>query len=313
MAAKRVSVHVEGRKLQLSNLDKVLYPATGTTKGEVIDYYSRIAPVLLPHLADRPLTRKRWPDGVEADSFFEKNAPRGTPSWVRTAELPTPGSSRGRETLTYVVAGDLPTLVWLGNLAVLEFHVPQWRIDDDGTAQAPDRLVVDLDPGPPATVIQCAQVALLLAEALAADGLPSYPKTSGSKGLQMYVGLDGKSDDGQVSDYVRGLAQRLEAEHPKLIVSRMDKNLRRGKVFIDWSQNNAAKTTVAAYSLRGRETPTVSTPVTWDEIEKAARSAASSRLPLRFGFHDVLARIDKDGDLLEPLLADAHALPMATG
>jgi bifunctional non-homologous end joining protein LigD len=312
MVANRVRVDVDGRTLQLSNLDKVLYPETGTTKGEVIDYYSRIAHALLPHLAERPLTRKRWPDGVEAGSFFEKNAPRGTPSWVRTAELPTPGSSRDRETLTYVVADDLPTLVWLGNLAVLELHVPQWRIDHDGGARAPDRLVVDLDPGPPATIIQCAQVALLLAEALAADGLPSYPKTSGSKGMQMYVGLDGESDDGQVSDYVRGLAQRLEAEHPKLIVSRMDKNLRRSKVFIDWSQNNAAKTTVAPYSLRGRETPSVSTPVTWGEVETAARSAASSRLPLRFEFDDVLARVDEHDDLLEPLLNDAHALPTAT-
>ncbi len=311
MAQNRVRVDVGGRAVGLTNLDKVLYPETGTTKGEVIDYYTRVAPVLLPHLADRPLTRKRWPDGVEADSFFEKNVPRGAPDWVRTAELPTPGSTKDRETIDFVVADDLATLVWLGNLAVLELHVPQWKIRPDGTAGLPDRLVVDLDPGVPATVVHCAQVALLLAEELAGDGVVSYPKTSGSKGLQMYAGLDGSADDAQVSAYARALAQRLEKKHPKLVVSRMDRVLRRGKVFVDWSQNNAAKTTVAPYSLRGREVPSASTPLTWDEVERAARSTARSRLPLRFGIDDVLDRVDEHGDLLEPLLEDAHRLPAA--
>ncbi len=306
--AKKVSVDVDGRRLGLSNLDKVLYPEHGTTKGEVIDYYTRIAPVLLPHLADRPLTRKRWPDGVAAGSFFEKNAPRGTPDWVRTVELPSPGSTRGTETVTYVVCEDLPTLVWLANLAVLEMHVPQWRVDGD-EPRHPDRLVLDLDPGAPANVIECCQVALILAEALADDGLLSYPKTSGSKGMQMYVALDGDAEVDAVHGYARRLAERLEKEHPRLVVSRMEKRLRPGKVLVDWSQNNATKTTVAPSSLRGREQPTDSTPVTWDEVEQAARSNARTRLPLRFDYQDTLARVADNGDLMAPLHDEAHALP----
>jgi bifunctional non-homologous end joining protein LigD len=310
MASKKLSVEVEGRKLGLSNLDKVLYPETGTTKGEVIDYYTRIAPVLLPYLADRPLTRKRWPDGVEAESFFEKNAPRGTPEWVRTVTLPSPGSTRNRETVTYVVCDELPTLVWLANLAVLELHVPQWRVDGD-QPQNPDRLVLDLDPGAPATVIECCQVALLLAEALADDGLLAYPKTSGSKGLQMYVALDGKAPVDDVHGYARRLAERLEIEHRDLVISRMEKRARAGKVLVDWSQNNAAKTTVAPYSLRGRERPTVSAPVTWEEVERTARSKARSRLPLRFDYAETLARVEEDGDLMSPLQDEAHPLEVA--
>ncbi len=310
MASKKVSVEVEGRKLGLSNLDKVLYPETGTTKGEVIDYYTRIAPVLLPYLADRPLTRKRWPDGVEAESFFEKNAPRGTPEWVRTVTLPSPGSTRNRETVTYVVCDDLPTLVWLANLAVLELHVPQWRVAGD-EPQNPDRLVLDLDPGAPATVIECCQVALLLAEALADDGLLAYPKTSGSKGMQMYVALDGKAPVDDVHGYARRLAERLEIEHRDLVISRMEKRARAGKVLVDWSQNNAAKTTVAPYSMRGRERPTVSAPVTWEEVERTARSKARTRLPLRFDYAETLARVDQDGDLMAPLQGEAHPLEVA--
>jgi bifunctional non-homologous end joining protein LigD len=310
MASKKLSVEVEGRKLGLSNLDKVLYPETGTTKGEVIDYYTRIAPVLLPYLADRPLTRKRWPDGVEAESFFEKNAPRGTPEWVRTVTLPSPGSTRNRETVTYVVCDELPTLVWLANLAVLELHVPQWRVDGD-QPQNPDRLVLDLDPGAPATVIECCQVALLLAEALADDGLLAYPKTSGSKGLQMYVALDGKAPVDDVHGYARRLAERLEIEHRDLVISRMEKRARAGKVLVDWSQNNAAKTTVAPYSLRGRERPTVSAPVTWEEVERTGRSKARTRLPLRFDYAETLARVEEDGDLMSPLQDEAHPLEVA--
>jgi bifunctional non-homologous end joining protein LigD len=302
--SSRVIVDVEGRRLGLTNLDKVLYPDTGTTKAEVIDYYTRLAPVLLPHLAGRPLTRKRWPDGVEAESFFEKNAPRGTPDWVRTVELPSPGSSRGSETVTYVVCDELPTLVWLANLAVLELHVPQWRVSN-GAPQNPDRLVVDLDPGPPAGIVECCQVALLLAEALAADGLLAYPKTSGSKGLQAYVALDGAAPVDEVHGYARRLAERLEKRHPKLIVSKMDKSVRRRKVLIDWSQNNAAKTTVAPYSLRGRAAPTVSTPVTWSEVEATAHEGA----PLQFDLADVPDRVAADGDLLSALHEDAHSLP----
>lgn len=304
MAGQRVRVNVEGRTLGLSNLDKVLYPDTGTVKGQVIDYYTRIAPVLLPHLVDRPLTRKRWPDGVGAEDFFEKNLPRGTPQWVRTEELPAPGSTMNRDTVTYVMADDLPTLVWLANLAVLELHVPQWQVDDAGDALNPDRLVVDLDPGEPADIVQCAQVGLLLAEAFDADGLTSYPKTSGSKGMQMYIGLDRSANDDDVSRYVRHLAQRLEKERPDDIVSLMKRDLRRGKVFIDWSQNNSSKTTIAPYSLRGRAEPTVSTPITWDEVEEAA----AGRTRLKFDLDDVLARAE-DGDLLSPLLDDAFSLP----
>jgi bifunctional non-homologous end joining protein LigD len=308
MAGNKVTVDVEGRRLGLSNLDKVLYPETGTTKGEIIEYYTRVAPVLLPHLADRPLTRKRWPDGVAADSFFEKNAPKGTPDWVETVTLPSPGSSRGTDTVTYVVCNDLPTLVWLANLAVLELHVPQWTVDG-ATPRNPDRLVIDLDPGPPATIVECCQVGLILAQALAADGLLAYPKTSGSKGLQAYVALDGASDVREVHSYARALAERLEKEYPDIIVSKMEKKVRGGKVLIDWSQNNAAKTTIAPYSLRGREQPTVSTPVTWDEVDAAAAAPPEDGLPLRFDFHAALDRIDADGDLLEALHADHHQLP----
>lgn len=304
VADSKVIVDVAGRRLGLSNLDKVLYPQTGTTKGEVIQYYTQVAPVLLPHLADRPLTRKRWPDGVAADSFFEKNAPRGTPDWVRTVELPSPGSSRGTETVTYVVCDDLPTLVWLANLAVLEFHVPQWRVDRSQPLN-PDRLVFDFDPGPPATIVECGQVALLVAEALARDGLLAHPKTSGSKGMQAYVALDADTPVEEVHGYARRLAERLEKAHPKLIVSRMDKSVRRNKVLIDWSQNSAAKTTVAPYSLRGADAPTVSMPVTWDEVERTATKGD----PLRFDLTDALARVETDGDLLADLLTEAYSLP----
>ncbi|WP_053205315.1 non-homologous end-joining DNA ligase [Jiangella muralis] len=305
----KVNVDVEGRTLGLSNLEKVLYPETGTTKGEIIQYYTHAASVLLPHLRDRPVTRKRWPNGVEEANFFEKNAPRGTPPWVRTAELPSPGSTMDRETVVYVMADDLPTLVWLANLAVLELHVPQWTVDASGAGTNPDRLVVDLDPGEPANIIQCCQVALLLGELFDDAGLPSYPKTSGSKGMQMYVALDGSATDDEVSGYARGLAQRLEQEHPKLVISRMERAARGGKVFIDWSQNNSAKTTIAPYSVRGRARPTVSTPVTWDEVEAGARSTATKRLPLQFDIDDVLARLADDGDLLAPMLDEAHVLP----
>lgn len=304
MVGSKVIVDVEGRRLGLSNLDKVLYPETGTTKGEVIEYYTRVASVILPHLADRPLTRKRWPDGVAADSFFEKNAPRGTPDWVRTVELPSPGSSRGTETVTYVICDDLPTLVWLANLAVLEFHVPQWRVDDTEPSN-PDRLVFDFDPGPPASIVQCCQVALLVAEALATDGLLAHPKTSGSKGMQAYVALDAAVPVDEVHGYARRLAERLEKAHPKLIVSRMDKSVRRNKVLIDWSQNSAAKTTIAPYSLRGADAPTVSMPVTWDEVERTATKGS----PLRFDLVDALERVEEDGDLLASLHDEAYAIP----
>ncbi|MFG2105788.1 non-homologous end-joining DNA ligase [Micromonospora chersina] len=303
MPADRLKVDVEGRSLELSNLDKVLYPKAGFTKGEVIDYYTRIAPVLLPHLQDRPLTRIRFPNGVDGGSFFEKNAPAATPAWVRTENLPAPGSSKGRETIDYVVADDLPTLVWLANLAALELHTPQWKIGEH-----PDMMVVDLDPGAPAALKQCCQVALLMRDRLADDGIDSYPKTSGKKGMQLCCPIAGTQDADLVSDYAKRIAQELEKAHPKLIVSKMAKNLRPGKVFIDWSQNNAAKTTVAPYSLRAQDVPSVSTPLTWDEVEAGAAGKRPSTKP--YTAPEVLKRVEKQGDLLAPLLDGGPELPL---
>lgn len=289
----KVVVDVEGQQVALTNLDKVLYPAVGFTKGQVLDYYTRIAPVLLPHLAGRALTRKRYPDGVEGQVFFEKNTPRGTPDWVTTVELPSPGSSKGRETIDYAVVDSLAALVWTANLASLELHTHQWRVG----AAGPDMVVFDLDPGPPATIVECCEVALLLRPVLEADHLTAYAKTSGSKGLQLYTRADPFDSSEQTSAYAKELAQRFETSHPDLVVHRMTKSLRPGKVLLDWSQNSAAKTTVTAYSLRARERPTVSTPVTWDEVAEC-RSAAD----LVFTSDDVLARVDEHGDLFAPLL-----------
>jgi bifunctional non-homologous end joining protein LigD len=294
-------VTVDGRQLTLSNLGKVLYPEYGFTKGEVIDYYTRVAPAMLPHLADRPATRKRHPDGVGAASFFEKNAPSHTPGWVRTATLPTPGSSRGHETLDFVVIDDLPTLVWCANLAALELHVPQWRIGPRDGTRKPDLLVFDLDPGAPATIVDACRVGCLLRDLLDADGLASYPKTSGKKGLHLYVPLE---ETARTADYAKRAAQHLEAEHRDLVVSRMDRRLRTAKVFVDWSQNNPAKTTVAPYSLRAADEPTVSTPVTWAEVE-----ACGTPADLHFVAGQVLDRIDEHGDLLDALLHDRQKLP----
>ena len=292
----KVVVDVEGRQVALTNLEKVLYP-DGFTKGQVLDYYTRIAPVLLPHLAGRALTRKRYPDGVEGQVFFEKNAPRGTPEWVRVVTLPSPGSSKGRDTIDYAVVDELAALVWTANLAALELHTHMWRVSDEGVALPPDMVVFDLDPGPPATIVECCQVAQLLRPLLEADGLSPLAKTSGSKGLQLYARADDFGSAEETSAYAKGLAQRLEKEQPELVVHRMTKSLRDGKVLVDWSQNSAAKTTVSVYSLRAREHPTVSTPVTWDEVE-----SCSSPRDLVFTSDDVLARVEQHGDLFAPLL-----------
>lgn len=293
MSGTRIAVDVQGRQLTLTNLDKVLYPASGFTKAQVVDYYTRVAPVLLPHLADRALTRKRYPDGVEGQVFFEKNAPRGTPDWVRTVRLPSPGSTKSRETIDYVVVDGLAALVWTANLASLELHTHQWRVGSD----SPDQLVFDLDPGEPATVVECCQVARLLRPLLAADGLTPLAKTSGSKGLQLYARAETFGSAEETSAYAKALAQRLEAEYPELVVHRMTKSLRTGKVLVDWSQNSAAKTTVSVYSLRARPRPTVSTPVTWAEVDACRRPQ-----DLVFGSEDVLARVAEHGDLFAPLL-----------
>ncbi|WP_279581917.1 non-homologous end-joining DNA ligase [Fodinicola feengrottensis] len=236
-----VTVEIEGRKLRLSNLDKVLYPKSRTTKGEVIDYYSRIAPVMLPHLAGRPVTRKRWPDGVAKQPFFEKNMPRGTPSWIRTVNLPVPGSTMDRETIDFVVLADLAGLVWSANLAALELHVPQWKVGPRGAAKHPDLLVVDLDPGDGAGLADCMEVAVLVRDRMAQDGLTTYPKTSGNKGMQLYAPVSAKQDSSVVSAYAHAIADELAEKHPRKILSQMTKALRRGKIFIDWSQNNAAQ------------------------------------------------------------------------
>jgi bifunctional non-homologous end joining protein LigD len=300
----KVAVQVDGRTLSLTNLDKVLYPDVGFTKGEVIDYYTRIAPVLLPHLTGRALTFKRYPNGVDAQFFFAKNAPQGTPEWVRTVTLPSPGSTKNRDTINYPVADDLATLVWAANLAALELHVPMWRIERRGGPGHPDLMVFDLDPGPPATIVECCEVALNVRDVLAEDGLTAYPKTSGSKGLQLYVPLDAKAPWEDVHAYARRVAQRLEKERPKLVVWNMKKELRKAKVLVDWSQNNAAKTTVAVYSLRARPAPTVSTPVTWDEVERCERPE-----DLRFTSDQVLERVDEHGDLFARILDGTQSLP----
>jgi bifunctional non-homologous end joining protein LigD len=286
---KKVPVKVDGRELTLSNLDKVLYPELGFTKSEVIDYYSRIAPVLLPHLKGRPLTVKRYPNGVTGQFFFEKNAPEHTPDWVRKVNLPAPGSTKNRESIDFAVIEDLPALVYYANLAALELHVPQWRVNDDGEALPPDTLVFDLDPGAPATIVECCRVALMLREVLKSEGLTARPKTSGSKGMQLYADWDCREEP---SAYAKRLAQLLENEHPEQVVSVMTKKARPGKVFIDWSQNNPAKTTVAPYSLRARERPTVSTPLLWKEVESCEHAD-----DLVFTAPDVLARVEKHGDL----------------
>jgi bifunctional non-homologous end joining protein LigD len=286
--AKKVQVEVDGRNLTLSNLDKVLYPEAGFTKAQVIDYYLHVAPVLLPHIASRPVTIKRYPEGVDADFFFQKNAPAHRPDWVPTATVASPGSTKSRETIEYILGGDLPTLIWAANLAALELHTPMWRYPHLGE---PDLLVFDLDPGLPATVVDCCEVALLLRPLLTEQGFRPVAKTSGGKGLQLYAPVTGVSSQ-ETSDLAKGLAERLEQERPDLIVAKMTKALREGKVLIDWSQNNAAKTTVAPYSLRARPQPTVSTPVTWDEVEACKRAA-----DLVFTAGEVVQRVERDGDL----------------
>lgn len=264
------SVSVAGRTLKVSNLDKVLYPGTGTTKGEVLTYYVTHADRILPELAGRPVTRIRWPEGVERAHFFEKNLPSGAPEWLPRVTVPTPGSSRGHTHLTYPLVTDLAALVYLVNLGSLELHVPQWRVDDDGEPQLPDRLVVDLDPGPGTGLAECARVAVMVRERLDAVGLRSRPVTSGSKGMQLYADLEGSRTADEVSAVARALAEQLAEEHPDLVTAKMAKAVRPGRIFLDWSQNNGAKTTICPWSLRGRARPQVALPRDWSEVEAAA-------------------------------------------
>ena len=295
--ARRVSVEVEGHELSLSNLDKVMYPETGFTKGQVIDYYTRVAPAVLPHLRDRPLTLKRYPNGVEGGHFYEKQCPSHRPDWVRSE--PVVLSSK---TIEFCICDDLATLVWLANLADLELHPSLSKVPE---VDRPTIMAFDLDPGPGTGLAECCEVALLLRDALGQLGLESFPKTSGSKGLQLYVPLnvpDVDYDDG-TKLLSNALARHLETHHAKLIVSSQRKELRKNRVLIDWSQNDEHKTTVGVYSLRARERPTVSTPLMWEEVE--ARDADA----LVFEAEDVLARVEEHGDLFAPVAELVQELP----
>ena len=295
------TIEVQGKQLKLSNLEKVLYPATGFTKQQVIDYYVRIAPAMVPHLAGRPLTRKRYPNGVDEEFFYEKNAPQYRPDWVKTAPI---WSGRNRRTIHYILADDLATLVWLANLAAIELH-PSLSLAKDITC--PTMMVFDLDPGPPANIVQCCQVGLWLREIFEHFRLQSFPKTSGSKGLQIYVPLNTPTNYDTTKMFARALAQLLEQEHPEMVVSDMKKTLRTGKVFVDWSQNDEHKTTVAVYSLRAREHPTVSTPVTWDDVERTFKKKDASLLV--FEAPQVISRVEKIGDLFAPVVTLKQKLP----
>lgn len=301
--AHQVRVDVDGHPLVLTNLDKVLYPADHVTKADVIDYYSRVAPALLPHVHDRAVTRKRWPDGVDGQAFFEKNLPRGTPEWVRTVRLDSPGSGKGRDEVVYPVIDSVATLIWLANLAALELHVPQWKVGARGGRQHPDRLVIDLDPGAPAGLDECVEVAFAVRDRLAEDGFDSFPVTSGSKGLQLYAPISGRQAAEHVRAYVHGIADDLETRMPALVLSRMTKSLRAGRVLLDWSQNHPRKTTIAPYSLHGRTHPTAAAPHTWDEL--AGGHARQRRAD------DVADRVAAHGDLLAALLEPGPAVPEA--
>jgi bifunctional non-homologous end joining protein LigD len=303
---RHAEIEVQGRTLRLSNREKVLYPQTGFTKGEVVDYYATVGPVLLPHLAGRPLTLKRYPDGVEGEHFYEKRCPSHRPEWVQTAPIWT---ERVKGEIDYCLADDLPTLIWAANLASIELHPSLSRARDMDT---PSMIVFDLDPGtPPARpdlgLRACARVALLIRDLLDELGLRSLVKTSGSKGLQVYVPLNTPVTYAQTKGFARAVAELLEKTHPRQVVSRMRKDLRTGKVLIDWSQNDARKTTVCVYSLRARERPTISTPLAWQEVERALRARRTPELSAEPAA--LLARVEHHGDLFEDLLGLRQELP----
>ncbi len=299
---EKTTVVIKGKRLVLSNLDKVLYPAAGFTKAQVIDYYSRIAPALLPHLRERLVTFKRYPDGVRGKFFYQKECPEFRPNWLQTAAVL--GRKNGPP-INFCLLNDLPSLVWAANLAALELHTSLSLAADPF---APTMLVFDLDPGPPAGILECARVGLRLRELLEKLGLRSFPKTSGLKGLQVYVPLNLPSSYEQTRGFARACAELLERQHPGLVVSKMNKKLRTGKVFIDWSQNDAHKTTVCVYSLRAAERPTASTPVTWPELEAALAKEAPELLVFEAG--EVLRRLARFGDLFAPVLTLKQQLPL---
>jgi bifunctional non-homologous end joining protein LigD len=297
-------VEVEGRELKLTNLDKVVYPKTGFTKGEMIDYYAKVAPAMIPHLAARAVTLRRFPEGVEDldAAFFEKRCPKHRPKWVKTARVEA-GPRAGK--IDFCVCDGLPTLVWMAQLATVEFHPSLSK------ARAPKRptvLAFDLDPGPPADIVDCCRVALRLRDLFGHFGVECFPKTSGSKGMQVYVPLNTKKANYEVTKpFAKAIAQLLEKETPDQVISTMKKVDREGKVFVDWSQNHQRKTTVAVYSLRAREHPTASTPITWKEVETTARTGDGKALV--FEADAVLARIEKHGDLFAPVLELEQELP----
>jgi bifunctional non-homologous end joining protein LigD len=296
----QASFEINGEQVQVSNLQKVFYPATGFTKGNAIDYYVRISPVLLPHLKNRPLTLKRYPNGVEGEFFYEKQCPSHRPAWIRTA--PVAKSTGGK--IDYCLLNDLASLIWAANLADLELHT---FLHQAPALQRPTCMAFDLDPGPPADIIQCCQIALWLKQALEAVGLKSYPKTSGSKGLQVYVPLNTPVLYAQTKAFAQTLTVELERQFPDQVVARMQKSFREGKVLVDWSQNDAHKTTVCVYSLRAKEHPTVSTPVTWDEVSTALKKRQPKQLV--FEASEVLRRVERDGDLFAPVLTLKQKLP----
>ena len=304
------AVEVEGKTLKLSNLDKVLYPKAGFTKRDVIDYYSRIAPVLLPHLKNRPLTLKRYPNGVDGMFFYEKRCPAHRPDWVKTHPIWSEGSG---EYIDFCLAQDLPTLVWAANLADLELHtylheIPSGAKKRSRDGLVPTSLVFDLDPGAPANIVLCSQVALWIKELFDGLKLEAFPKSSGSKGLQLHVPLNTRVSYDDTKHFAHSVAQLLEREHPQEVVSLMKKSLRDGKVFVDWSQNDDHKTTVCVYSLRAKDQPTVSTPVTWDEVASCLKKKDPS--VLSFTSDEVLARVKRHGDLYAPVLTRKQKLPL---
>ncbi len=301
MAKQETSIEVEGREIRLSNLQKVLYPKAGFTKGQVIEYYVKIAPVLLPHLADRPLTLKRYPEGVDGMFFYEKNCPKYRPDWIKTAKVWSEGNKRF---MFYCVVDQVATLVWLANLADLELHTSLSRAPE---LPRPTVIAFDLDPGAPANIVQCCQVGFWVREIFAQFGLQAFAKTSGSKGLQIYVPLNTAVSYDQTKPFARAVAQLLENRYPDKVVSDMKKSLRSGKVLVDWSQNDVHKTTINVYSLRAREQPTVSTPVTWDEVEQCLQKNDPGLLV--FTSDQVLQRVEKLGDLFEPVLKLKQKLP----
>lgn len=297
----KAKVRVGSRTLEVSNLDKVFYPETGFTKGDVIDYYRAVAPVVVPHLRGRPVTLKRYPNGVDDKFFYEKRCPPHRPEWVKTITM---RRQRDQKDVQYCAIDTAPALIWAANLANLELHASLAKEKD---LRRPTSLVFDLDPGAPADVVTCAEVALEIRSLLEELELESVCKTSGSKGLQLYVPLNTKVTYDETGPFAHAIAVALEKRHPDLVVSRMAKELREGKVFIDWSQNADHKTTVSVYSLRARPRPTASTPVTWDELASAVRKGKAERLT--FEGKEVLKRIDSEGDLFEPVRKMRQKLP----